>query len=324
MRLRTSRLALAALIVVPTGVIIAGVPAEAAGCPGATGVTVVVDYHQLGGGAVTGCASAGGGKTASSVFPAAGFPLTYVARSPGFVCRVSGKPAADPCVNTPPATAYWSLWWSDGKSGSWTYSTLGVGSLRVPTGGYVAFSWQGQAGKAAPGIAPTKRAGVVANPNPAKPPPVKPPSTDDPAPNKPAPNKPAPPGSGPLGSGPSGSGPPESGSPGSGPSGAGDGSGSPSSSDQPGASAAGESENATPGNTESADPGEPTGPGNLAPTTAAPSGIDASAASDPPSLDDGASRVPWWLTLVGLVFLASGIGGVTVWRARRTHNIPAP
>ena len=121
-------------------------------------MTVVVDYHQLGGGVQQACDADGGGKAASTVFPDSGFPLAYVQRQPGFVCRVSGAPASDPCVNTPPAGAYWSLWWSDGKSGTWTYSSTGVGSLKVPDGGYVAFSWQGQAGKAAPGVTPTPRA----------------------------------------------------------------------------------------------------------------------------------------------------------------------
>ncbi len=38
-------------------------------------------------------------------------------------------PADDPCVNTPPADAYWGLWWSDGTTGKWTYSSLGAASL---------------------------------------------------------------------------------------------------------------------------------------------------------------------------------------------------
>ena len=121
-------------------------------------MTVVVDYHQLGGGVQQACDADGGGKVASTVFPDSGFPLTYVQRQPGFVCRVAGAPSSDPCVNTPPASAYWSLWWSDGKSGTWTYASTGVGSLKVPDGGYVAFSWQGQDGKAAPGVTPSPRA----------------------------------------------------------------------------------------------------------------------------------------------------------------------
>ena len=149
----------AMLGLVASGLVLLGeVPAAAAGCAGSTGVTVVVDFHQLGGGVRQACDADGGGKAASTVFPDSGFPLAYVQRQPGFVCRVSGAPASDPCVNTPPATAYWSLWWSDGTSGTWTYASVGVGSLKVPDGGYLAFSWQGQDGKAAPGVAPNPRA----------------------------------------------------------------------------------------------------------------------------------------------------------------------
>ncbi len=71
------------------------------------------------------------------------------------MCRVDGTPSSDPCVNTPPSDAYWSLWWSDGKSGTWSYSSAGVASLKVPAGGYVALSWQGAGGRAAPRTAPT-------------------------------------------------------------------------------------------------------------------------------------------------------------------------
>ncbi len=148
----------AMLGLVASGLVLLGDgPAAAAGCAGSTGVTVVVDFHQLGGGVRQACDADGGGKAASTVFPDSGFPLAYVQRQPGFVCRVSGAPAGDPCVNTPPATAYWSLWWSDGTSGTWTYASVGVGSLKVPDGGYLAFSWQGQEGKAAPGVAPSPR-----------------------------------------------------------------------------------------------------------------------------------------------------------------------
>jgi hypothetical protein len=129
-------------------------PAQAASCGSATGVSVVVDFHQLGGGVATFCDSSGAGKTADAQLRDAGRSLTYVQRQPGFICRIDGKPADDPCVNTPPENAYWSLWWSDGKSGKWAYSSQGSASLRVPEGGYVAMSWQGQDAKAPPGLTP--------------------------------------------------------------------------------------------------------------------------------------------------------------------------
>lgn len=132
-----------------------GAPASATDgfCAGG-GVNVVVDFQQLGGGAVRGCDPGGAGESASSVFPAAGFPLTYVQRQPGFVCRVSGKPASDPCVNTPPPDAYWSLWWSDGESGQWAYATEGVASLSVGEGGFLAASWQQGDSRQPPSVDP--------------------------------------------------------------------------------------------------------------------------------------------------------------------------
>ena len=129
--------------------------AQAATCSTSHGVTVVVDFHQLGGGVETACDAGGAGRAAVTQLTDVGHQLTYVQRQPGFVCRVDGPRPSDPCVNTPPSDAYWSLWWSDGRSGTWTYSSAGVGALQVPDGGYVALSWQGSDGKAAPRVTPT-------------------------------------------------------------------------------------------------------------------------------------------------------------------------
>ena len=163
MRIRLARLAAAALATSAAGLgLVAGAspPATAAACSGATGVTVVVDHGALGGGVDQVCNPSAGGNTASSTFTGAGFALTYVQRQPGFVCRINGQPASDPCVNTPPTNAYWGLFWSDGKSGSWSYSSLGAGSLTVPNGGYVAFAWQ-SGSQNAPNVAPTPHASTA-------------------------------------------------------------------------------------------------------------------------------------------------------------------
>lgn len=147
-------LAAAALVAAAAGV---GVPAPAvaAACPSAEGVTVVVDFNELGGGVPSVCDDDGGGKKASTLFEDSGFDLSYASRQPGFVCRVSGVPTSDPCVNTAPANAYWGLWWSDGKTGSWSYSSLGAQSLTIPAGGYVAFSWDQSESSAAPSFTPS-------------------------------------------------------------------------------------------------------------------------------------------------------------------------
>jgi len=157
-----ARLAAAVLATAAAGlglVMTGSVPADAAACSGSSGVTVVVDQGALGGGITQACSSSGGGKSALTQFTSTGFSLSYVQRQPGFVCRIDGQPASDPCVNTPPADAYWGLWWSDGKSGSWSYSSVAAGSLRIPNGGYVAFAWQ-SGPKSAPGVSPTPHAGA--------------------------------------------------------------------------------------------------------------------------------------------------------------------
>jgi hypothetical protein len=137
--------------------------AEASSCPGTAGVTVVVEFHELGRGSAQSCVADGGGRTADRLLKEAGYALDYVQRFPGFVCRIDGAPADDPCVNTPPADAYWGLWWSDGSTGKWTYSSLGAASLAVPAGGYVAMVWDGSTGT----VAPTASAAVHPTPTPA-------------------------------------------------------------------------------------------------------------------------------------------------------------
>ena len=152
-------------------------PAAAAACTSTTGVTVLADFEQLGGGVPTTCVADGGGKAASTLFESAGLPLTYAQRQPGFVCQVSGQPAGDPCVNASPADAYWGLWWSNGDPGStWTYSSLGVTSLKVPAGGLVAFAWDQVEGDAVP-AASASRPAAASSPSPTPVPPASAPTT---------------------------------------------------------------------------------------------------------------------------------------------------
>lgn len=145
-RLRIIR-ALAALVIgAAGGTVLSTGAAFAAACPVGTGVTVVVNSSVS--------CDANGGSPASSNFAGAGQSLKYASRQPGFVCRVNGAPANDPCVNASPANAYWGLFWSDGKSGTWNYSSLGVGSLKVPKGGWVAFKFQSSNSRTNPGVRP--------------------------------------------------------------------------------------------------------------------------------------------------------------------------
>jgi hypothetical protein len=158
---------LAAIVLVAAGsTAVAASPASAASCATASGVTVVVDFHELGGGVQQLCDAGGGGKYASTVFGESGFSLTRVQREQGFVCRVNNAPTTDQesCVNTPPADAYWGLWWSNGTSGTWTYASAGVDSQKVPAGSSVALSWNGSSTKSPPRSTPPSHA---ASPSPS-------------------------------------------------------------------------------------------------------------------------------------------------------------
>lgn len=137
-------------------------------CPGATGVTVVVDFNELPAGAErqVGCDPDAGGRAVDH-FDRAGFTLTEHATEQDYICQVNGQPADRDCLAN---DAFWSLWWSDGRSGKWVFSTSGVTSLRVPEGGYVAFAWHEGSGNAAPpDVAPTPRvATATPTPSPTK------------------------------------------------------------------------------------------------------------------------------------------------------------
>jgi hypothetical protein len=168
---RLASVLVAVLLGTAAGTVTAAPATAASGfCPRGTGVTVVVDRGSLGGGTSVGCDPRGAGTAASTVVPRAGFPLSYVTRQPGFVCRVAGVPDAsrESCGATPPADAYWGLFWSNGRSGTWTYSSVGVGSLQVPAGGFVGWRWQDGGGRAVPGTRPvsTVAAGPTPQPSP--------------------------------------------------------------------------------------------------------------------------------------------------------------
>ncbi|MFG1885801.1 hypothetical protein [Micromonospora sp. NPDC049102] len=126
--------------------------AHAAACTPGAGVTVVVDLTAFGLGAQTGC-RLGDPPTGLAALQGAGFTVTGTQRwGLAFVCRINGYPlpAAEPCVNTPPASAYWSYWHAV-PGGTWSYSTLGASSYN-PAQGTVE-GWRFGSGQA-PSISP--------------------------------------------------------------------------------------------------------------------------------------------------------------------------
>ncbi len=139
-------------------------------CPDDDGVTVVVDFQQLGGDTVVRCAPGSDPRLALDVLDDAGFQVEGVARwGDGFVCRIENRPAADEelpiegdddyreaCLDTPPASGYWSYWYAD-DGGDWQYSPYGVKNREVQPGGFEGWSFslnatdgQGPAPRVAP------------------------------------------------------------------------------------------------------------------------------------------------------------------------------
>ncbi|WP_309110901.1 hypothetical protein [Saccharothrix sp.] len=167
--------AFAPLVALGLALLGAPAPASAAGC---SGVTVVVDFGSLGGGVRTGCAP-GDPASGLAALGGAGFAFDLASRQPGFVCRINGAPASDPCVNAAPNTAYWS-YWHGAPGGSWSYSSAGASGYDPAPGSVEgwAFGAGGQPGIAPPAPAPQPQ------PQPQPVPPVQP------APNQPAPNQP--------------------------------------------------------------------------------------------------------------------------------------
>ena len=171
--------ALAAATALPTVPTVPTVPAVAAaaaacGADAAGGVTVVVDPGPLGGAVTWACVEGGDGQTAAELTESAGHELEYVQGTP-FVCRLGGRPGSDQesCGRTPPADAYWGLFWAEDRDAAWVYSTLGVSALTVPEGGVVGWRWQdggdrddppALAGEAMPGADPTGEEPVVEEP----------------------------------------------------------------------------------------------------------------------------------------------------------------
>lgn len=101
-------------------------------CPTAAGVTVVIDFHELGGGVWVRCTDSTV-DTGFQALDAVAVPWSPAVRFPGFLCRIDGKPSNDPCQTTSPASAYWSYWIAD-RGGAWCYSSFGAGNRNPPEG----------------------------------------------------------------------------------------------------------------------------------------------------------------------------------------------
>ncbi|MET9293452.1 hypothetical protein [Streptomyces sp. NPDC003077] len=149
-------------------------------CPDGRGVTVVVDFRELGGRTIVRCA-VGRQATGLAALKAAGIRVAGTNRwGEAFVCRLEGKPGPrqEPCVDTPPAKAYWSYWHAP-NGGRWTYSQYGATYRTPPQGSFEgwSFSFGRDEGEApAPRVAPKR---PVAAPAPGPAPAPRPTSGED-------------------------------------------------------------------------------------------------------------------------------------------------
>ncbi|SHJ33949.1 hypothetical protein SAMN05421803_105164 [Nocardiopsis flavescens] len=111
-------------------------------CPDGNGVTVVVDFQELGGDTIVRCA-VGDQETGHSALKNAGIEITGTNRwGEAFICRIEGRPGpeSEPCIDTPPASAYWSYWHAP-NGGAWTYSQWGAMNRKPPLGSFEGWSF---------------------------------------------------------------------------------------------------------------------------------------------------------------------------------------
>jgi hypothetical protein len=106
-----------------------------ADCTTTAGVLVAVDFSYWGGTTERGCDATP--TTGYKALQVAGF-VTAGDEEDGnaFICRINDEPppSEDPCITTPPGSAYWSYWHADAGQTTWTLSTLGAMSYQPPPG----------------------------------------------------------------------------------------------------------------------------------------------------------------------------------------------
>lgn len=136
----------------------AAAQAQTTGCEDPSGVTVVVDFTEVGGGIETGCAVSDF-ETGRTALEAAGFTLTD--SQPGLICAINSLP--DPCPETFEGS-FWSYWYGE-PGGEWaSYMTGADTSSPAPD---QVEGWRYNDGSAGPGIAPpAPGAGVPAEDGP--------------------------------------------------------------------------------------------------------------------------------------------------------------
>jgi hypothetical protein len=130
-------------------------------CEPDTGVTVIVDDHNLGEGKIyVGCAL-GEQANGAEALVHAGFHAEGTSEyGLGFICRIDGEPTPteQTCEHTPGASAYWTYW--HGKpGGQWGFSGCGAESCKPAIGSVEGWGFNAGTNKPAPRIEPMDGAG---------------------------------------------------------------------------------------------------------------------------------------------------------------------
>lgn len=141
-----------AVAVLGLAALVPAAPAAAMDMDGCTdGVTVVVDFTDLGGEVRTGCAT-GDPASGREALEQAGFTPTD--SIPGMICAIDSLP--DPCPEEFDGS-YWSYW--TGSEGEWTAHVAGADTVD-PAPGDVE-GWRYNDGSTGPGLTPAEAAAAV-------------------------------------------------------------------------------------------------------------------------------------------------------------------
>jgi hypothetical protein len=118
-------------------------PLPMSACTDSSGVVLAVDFSHWGGPLLRSCGTTP--TTGYTQLNQGGWVTTGTAHDgPALICRIGysgyqgGKqyptPQDEPCVLTPPATAYWSYWHADPGKNTWSYGQLGTMSYHPEPG----------------------------------------------------------------------------------------------------------------------------------------------------------------------------------------------
>ncbi|MDT8910718.1 hypothetical protein [Amycolatopsis sp. PS_44_ISF1] len=136
-------------------------------CPDATGVTVVVDFQDLGGEPLIRCAP-GPQENGVTAMQNAGLDLVGAGKyGLALICRIEGRPADQSCTGLPPESASWSFW-TAADGGRWESSQVGVQGWKPPAGSFEGWSFahnKAFADYPPPRTAPVRKANAPAAPS---------------------------------------------------------------------------------------------------------------------------------------------------------------